>query len=78
MAMRHGVTSLADEIGRSPEAGAPTQRADQWILRNMLFHFALPLERIVASVLPGHLRRLEGRAARMRELIDRLPPSAID
>ena len=71
-------TSLADEIGRSPLADAPTQRADQWILRNMLFHFALPLERIVDSVLPGHLRLLEARAARMRELIGRLPAEAID
>ena len=77
IAIRQGVSTLAAELSRKPVAGA-TERADLWILRNMLFHFSLPLERIVESVLPGHLRIIEGRAARTRELIEQLPPDAVD
>jgi hypothetical protein len=76
-AMRHGVTRFAEELS-AQASPTPTERADQWILRNMLFHFALPLDRIVEAVLPGHLSLLQSRAARMKDLLRELPPEALD
>jgi hypothetical protein len=76
-AMRSGVQRALAEFARSPNPD-PTRDADRWVLNHMLLHAALDLAHIVASLLPGHLTMVERRWPRVRELIARLPPTAID
>jgi hypothetical protein len=56
----------------------PFDIGEQKVLSHMLLHAALDLEHIVASLLPAHLTMVERRWPRVRELVARLPPSAID
>jgi hypothetical protein len=78
LAMKHGVRTMSERMAAQATRSSPIVRADQWILRNMLFHFALPLDHIVESVLPAHLRLIERRRPRLEELVCQLPRSAID
>jgi len=50
--MKYGISTVSKALA-SRSGAAPTQAADRWILRNKVFFFALPLERIADSVLPG-------------------------
>jgi hypothetical protein len=76
-AMRSGGQRALVDIDRLP-AGDPTREADRWVLTHMLLHAALNLDHIVKTLLPDHLKMVERRWPRVRELIARLPASAID
>lgn len=77
LAMRRGVELAIEEAAARPDADSPLVRADLWILKNMLFHFALPMERIIESVLPPHLRMMHSRLPRVRTLVGELPKASI-
>lgn len=75
-AMRHGREKnrreLEDRIDSEPVAAA-----DAWILRNMLFHSTLPIEKLVRGTLPSQLRLIAARQKRIGELIAALPEDAL-
>lgn len=77
IAMRKGVELAIEEAMARPDADSALVRADVWILKNMLFHFALPMERIIESVLPPHLRMMHTRLPRVRTLVAELPKASI-
>lgn len=77
IAMRKGVELAIEEAMARPDVDTPLVRADLWILKNMLFHFALPMERIIDSVLPPHLRMMHTRLPRVRTLVAELPKASI-
>jgi hypothetical protein len=77
IAMRKGVELAIEEAMARPDADTALVRADVWILKNMLFHFSLPMERIVESVLPPHLRMMHTRLPRVRTLVSELPKASI-
>lgn len=76
-AMRSGGQRALVDIEGLP-AGDPTREADRWVLTHMLLHAALNLDHIVKTLLPDHLNMVERRWPRVRELVARLPASAID
>jgi hypothetical protein len=76
-AMRSGTQKALGEL-EHPQESDPTREADRWVLTHMLLHAALNVEHIVQTLLPHHLAVVERRAPRLRELIARLPASAID
>jgi hypothetical protein len=76
-AMRSGVQKALLEVDRSTDSG-PTREVDCWVLNHMLLHAALKLDHVMASLLPRHLPMVERRWPRVRELVARLPPTAID
>jgi hypothetical protein len=77
LAMRKGVELAIEEAAARQDADSPLVRADLWILKNMLFHFALPMDRILESVLPPHLRMMHTRLPRVRTLVGELPKASI-
>jgi hypothetical protein len=77
VAMRKGVELAIEEAAARPDADSALVRADLWILKNMLFHFALPMDRIIESVLPPHLRMMHTRLPRVRTLVAELPKTSI-
>lgn len=77
IAMRKGVELAIEEAMARPDVDTPLVRADLWILKNMLFHFALPMERIIETVLPPHLRMMHTRLPRVRTLVAELPKASI-
>lgn len=77
-AMRYGVRRLLTELEQQPHAHAALTDVDRWILRNMLFHFALDLELVATSLLPNQIRMIERRWARVSDLVTKLPPQFLD
>lgn len=77
-AMRYGVRRLLAELEASPHADAALTDVDRWILRNMLFHFALDLEHVTTSLLPNQIRMIERRWSRVSELVTKLPRHFLD
>ncbi len=80
-AFRSGTDRLLGELELSLNGGTAPSRiaaADRWSLRHLTFYFGLSFERAVQSALPGRLRLLGPGVARMRELVESLPPAAID
>jgi hypothetical protein len=65
-------------LEQRPRAHQAVQDLDVWILRHLLFHFGMPYDHIVTKVLPEHLRLIEARVTRTRDLVSRLPHGAID
>ena len=77
LAMRKGVELAIEDASSRSDSDSPLVRADLWILKNMLFHFALPMDRIIESVLPPHLRMMHTRLPRVRTLVAELPKASI-
>jgi hypothetical protein len=76
-AMRSGVQKALQDLSGSPD-NDPTREADRWLLSHMLLHAALDLNHVLKTLLPAHLLMVERRWPRVRELVARLPASAID
>jgi len=77
-AMRYGVRRLLTELEQQPHANPALTDVDRWILRNMLFHFALDLELVASSLLPNQIRMIERRWARVSDLVTKLPQHFLD
>ena len=77
-AMRYGMRRLLTELEQQPHADAALTDVDRWILRNMLFYFALDLELVASSLLPNQIAMLERRWARVSDLVTKLPPHYLD
>lgn len=77
-AMRYGVRRLLTEIEEEPHTNAALTDVDRWILRNMLFHFALGLEHVTTSLLPNQVQMLERRWTRVSDLVMKLPKHFLD
>lgn len=77
-AMRYGVRRLLTELDEAPHTDAALTDVDRWILRNMLFHFALDLDLVTTSLLPNQIRMIEQRWSRVSDLVTRLPRHFLD
>ena len=71
------------EAGSVPETDpidpgeAAVHRADRWILSNLTFFFARPLEDVIQGVLAKQMPLFEERIPHFREMVDSLPPPAL-
>lgn len=77
-AMRYGVRRLLAELSDQPHSNPALTDVDTWILRNMLFHFALDLEHVKTTLLPNQIRMIERRWERVSALITRLPEHVLE
>lgn len=74
--MRRGLARLSEQVDES--ADPAVRRLDEWVLRNMLLYSSLSFSHVTQSLIPGHMRLLERRRLRARQLLDDVPPAAID
>ncbi|HEU5076734.1 MAG TPA: hypothetical protein VFU02_21240 [Polyangiaceae bacterium] len=77
-AMRYGVRRLLTELDEEPHTDPALTDVDRWILRNMLFHFALDLDHVTTSLLPNQIRMIERRWDRVSDLVRKLPKRFLD
>ncbi|HEY6729189.1 MAG TPA: hypothetical protein VI197_34500 [Polyangiaceae bacterium] len=77
-AMRYGARRLLSELDEAPHTDAALTDVDRWILRNMLFHFALDLEHVTTSLFPNQIRTIERRWSRVSDLVTKLPRHFLD
>lgn len=77
-AMRYGVRRLLTELGDHPHSEPALTDVDTWILRNMLFHFALDLDHVTTSLLPSQIRMIERRWERVSDLVTKLPAHLLE
>src|SRR5688572_15127601 len=77
-AMRYGVRRLLTELDEAPHTDAALTNVDRWILRNMLFHFALDPEHGTMSLHQDQIRVMERRWARVSDLVTKLPRHFLD
>lgn len=74
--MRRGVARLSENL--DPDEDGAVRRLDEWLLRNMLLYSSLSFRHVTEVLLPEHMRLLERRQQRVRQLLEAVPPGAID
>lgn len=73
-AFRDGSDRLRRRLSQACEAGSASSEArlDLWLVRNLTFFFALPLDHVLTKLVPRTLPAFDARSRRIEELLDRL------
>jgi hypothetical protein len=77
-AFRSGTERMLNELERNVIEIDPAVRAvDTWVLKHLSFYFSLGLDSVLERILPDKMPLFESREPRIREMLTRLPPAAI-